>query len=96
MSSRTIVFSPRAKQRMEEIADYLYQQDLSNECVLDYLNRFESWLDTLLGQFPESGILLPEYGEGIRRVVYRKYSFIYRMRGDDFIEILTVYRENLP
>jgi len=80
---------------MEEIADYLYQQDLSNEFVLDYMNRFESWLDTLLGQFPESGILLPEYGEGIRRVVYMKYSFIYRIRGDA-IEVLTVYRENLP
>jgi len=33
---------------MEEIADYLYQQDLSNEFVLDYMNRFETWLDTLL------------------------------------------------
>ncbi len=40
---------------MEEIADYLYQQKLSNEFVLNYLSRFEIWLDTLLGQFPESG-----------------------------------------
>ena len=67
MSKRTIVFSPRARQRLEEIADYLYQQQLSNEYVLNYLDRFESWLDTLLGQFPESGMPMPEHGEDIRR-----------------------------
>ncbi len=95
MNKHAIVFSPRARQRMEEIADYLYQQKLSNEFVLNYLSRFEIWLDTLLGQFPESGTPMPEYGEGIRRVVYHKYSFVYRVR-DDVVEILTVYRENRP
>jgi len=95
MSSPSILFSPRAKQRMEEIADYLYQQELSKEFVLEYLKRIETWLNMLLGQFPESGVLMSEYGEGIRKVVYRKYSFLYRVN-DDIIEVLTVYRENLP
>jgi len=95
MSSRTIVFSPRAKQRMREMADYLYEQNLSSEFVLNYMDRFESWLETLLGQFPESGIPCPEYGENVRRVVYNKYSFIYRLK-NEVIEVLTVYRENLP
>lgn len=95
MSKRRIVFSPRARQRMEEIADYLYQQQLSNQVVQDHLNCFETWLETLLGQFPESGVPMPEYGDDIRRVVYNKYSFIYRYK-DEMIEILTVYRENLP
>lgn len=95
MSKRTIVFSPRARQRMEEIADYLYQQQLSNEFVLDYLDRFETWLNTLLGEFPESGVPMPEYGDDIRRVVYRKYCFVYRLN-NEVVEILTVYRENLP
>jgi len=80
---------------MEEIADYLYQQQLSNQFVQDHLNCFENWLETLLGQFPESGVPMPEYGDDIRRVVYNKYSFIYRYK-DEVIEILTVYRENLP
>ncbi len=80
---------------MEEIADYLYTQSLSKEFVRNYLKQFESWLITLLGQFPESGILQPEYGEGIRKVVYKKYSFLYRIN-NGHIEILTVYRENLP
>ena len=95
MSELTIVFSPCAKQRLEDIADYLYQQNLSTSFVIDYLNRFETWLNTVLRQFPESGTSMPEFGEGIRRIVYNQYSFIYRIK-DGAIEILTVYRENLP
>jgi plasmid stabilization system protein ParE len=95
MSDYRIVFSPRAQQRLAEVADYLYQQNLSQRFVLDYMQRFEDWLNTLLVQFPESGTLMPEFGEGIRRVVYQKYSFVYRLKGET-IEILTVYRENLP
>lgn len=95
MSERTIVLSPRAKQRLEEIAEYLYQQQLSSEFVVGYLNQFETWLKTLLVQFPDSGTPMPELGEGVRRVVYKRYSFIYRVNGD-VVEILTIYRENLP
>ncbi len=95
MSERTIVLSPRAKQRLAEIADYLYQQQLSSEFVIGYLNQFESWLNMVLLQFPDSGTPMPELGEGIRRVVYKRYSFIYRINGKE-IEILTVYRENMP
>ena len=95
MNNYRIVFSPRAQQRLEEIADYLYQQQLSERFVLAYLQRFEDWLITLLGQFPESGTLLPEFGDHVRRVVYQKYSFVYRINGDA-VEILTIYRENRP
>lgn len=95
MTDRVILFSPRAKQRLEDVADYLYRQSLSKEIVRKYLTQFQIWLETVLGQFPESGVLMPEYGEGVRRVVYREYSFIYRSNGD-VVEILTVYRENLP
>ncbi|MCD6535069.1 MAG: type II toxin-antitoxin system RelE/ParE family toxin [Deltaproteobacteria bacterium] len=95
MSELTIVFSPRARQRMQEIASYLYRQNLSNDFVLDYLNRFEDWLMTVLIQFPDSGTPMPEFGFNVRRVVYQRYSFVYRVRAD-VIEILTVYRENLP
>ncbi|PPD28530.1 MAG: hypothetical protein CTY19_18540 [Methylomonas sp.] len=92
---KIIVFSPRAKQRLGEIADYLYGQNLSKEFVINYLKQFEAWLNVLLGQFPESSVLLPEYGDEIRKVVYKKYSFVYRIKNDR-IEILTIFRENLP
>ena len=95
MNNRIIVFSPRAKQRLGEIADYLYSQNLSKAFVINYLKQFEAWLNVLLGQFPESGVLLPEYGDEIRKVVYKKYSFVYRIKNDR-IEILTIFRENLP
>ncbi|VAW97227.1 hypothetical protein MNBD_GAMMA21-865, partial [hydrothermal vent metagenome] len=48
MSDYNIVFSPRAHQRMMEIADYLYQQNLPGSFVLKYLNSIEAWLETLL------------------------------------------------
>jgi len=95
MSKYRIVFSPRARQRLEEMADYLYQQHLSSSFVLKYLDDFERWLEILLLQFPDSGQPMPEFGKDIRRVIYRKYSFVYRVK-NDVIEILTVYRENLP
>lgn len=97
MNDVEIIISPHAKQRLEEIADYLYQQKLSKPFVVDYINQFESWLITVLGQFPESGRLIPELGENIRRIAYREYSFIYRFHKHKAqIEILTIYRENLP
>jgi len=95
MNNKEIVFSPLAQQRFEELADYLYHQQLSKAFVLHYLTQFEKWLDNVLGVFPESGRLMPEFGDDVRRVVYREYSFVYRIKGD-VIEILTVYRENKP
>lgn len=38
---------------------------------------------------------MPDYGEGVRRIVYKRYSFVYRVKGDE-IQILTIYRENRP
>lgn len=74
MNDRVIIFSPRAKQRLEDIAEYLYKQSLLKEFVRNYLSQFHNWLETVLGQFPELGNLIPEYGENIRRVAYREYS----------------------
>jgi len=94
-----IKFSPHAEQSLEDIADYLSQQNCSKKFVLKYLMQFKTWLKKVLLQFPESGIQVPEleikYGKDIRRVVYQKYSFVYRVKNNT-IEILTIYRENLP
>lgn len=95
MSRKTIVFSPRARKRLSEISDYLSQRQVSNAFVLDYLNRFEHYLKSVLGQFPESGTPMPQFGKDVRRVVYQEYSFLYRIK-KNVIEILTLYRENLP
>jgi len=90
-----IVFSPLAQQRLDEIAQYLFEATQSNEQVIRYLKRFEAFLDKVLLTFPESGTPMPQYGEDVRRIVYERYSFLYRIKGQH-IEILTVYRENQP
>lgn len=95
MNERPIVFSPRARERLEEIADHLYSKHLSSKFVIDYIQQFEDWLEKVLGTFPDSGTPMPDYGEGVRRVVYKKYCFLYRVQKSS-IEILSVYRENLP
>lgn len=71
MSNKETVSSSLAQQRFEELADYLYQQQLFKRFVLDYLTEFERWLESILGLFPESGRLMPEFGEsGSASVVY--------------------------
>jgi len=95
MSDLHVIFSPRAKRRLKEILDYLYEQQLSKSFVQEYISRFETWLEMVLGQFPDSGTPMTGYGQGIQRIVYREYSFIYRIKGEK-IEILTIYKENLP
>lgn len=94
MSEYRIVFSPRARDRLKEMADYLHQQQLSDAFIVEYLKSIENWLETVLLLFPDCGTPMPKFGEGIRRVVYQKYSFIYR-HSKRQIEILTIYRENL-
>lgn len=95
MSKLQLVFSPRAKERLSQIAEYLSGQGFPDSFVVEYLNQFELWLNKVLLEFPESGIELAEYGYGIPKVCYKKYSFVYRVT-EAQIEILTVFRENLP
>lgn len=95
MSRKPIRLSPRAQERLAEIADYLSQQSVPDDAVVRYLSRLEQFLESVLSQFPDSGTPMPEYGDDVRRVVYQKYSFLYRA-GTEAVEILTIYRENQP
>ncbi|MBU1308058.1 type II toxin-antitoxin system RelE/ParE family toxin [Rheinheimera muenzenbergensis] len=95
MSKLALVFSPRASERLAQIASHLSEQGLSNAFIVDYLNQFELWLNKVLLEFPDSGIPMPEFGADIRKICYKKYSFVYRVTAIQ-IEILSVYRENLP
>ncbi|PKM19183.1 MAG: type II toxin-antitoxin system RelE/ParE family toxin [Gammaproteobacteria bacterium HGW-Gammaproteobacteria-15] len=95
MNRPDLVFSPRASERLAQIATHLSEQGLPNTFVIKYLNQFELWLEKVLIEFPDSGIPMPEYGPEIRKICYKKYSFVYRTTATQ-IEILTVYRENLP
>jgi plasmid stabilization system protein ParE len=63
--------------------------------VINYINSLENYLTDTLSLFPEAGTPMLEFGEGIPRIVFKEYSLLYRIKLDQ-IEILTVYRENLP
>jgi plasmid stabilization system protein ParE len=92
----TIVFALKAQQRLEELADYLFQETQSSNFVLNYLDKLETYLREILLLFPEAGTPMEQqYGPGIRRLTYQKYSVLYRIV-DQEIQIFTLFRENLP
>ena len=95
MSELNIKFSPRAKQRLEDITDFLLEQTGSKTFVINFINSLKEYLYKILGMFPEAGTPMLEYGIDIRRVVFKEYSFLYQIKGSE-IHILTVYKENLP
>ncbi len=95
MRRLTLFFSIKAQQRLEELADYLFIQTQSPEFVIKHLDQLETYLRHLLTLFPEAGTPTENYGNGIRRLSYQKYSILYRVTGQQ-IEVLTFYRNNLP
>jgi len=90
-----IVLSPKALRRLEAFAEYLYVQTQSRHFVAEYIGKIEAYLGNTLKLFPEAGTPMPEYGEGIRRLSYQRFSILYRIE-EKRIEILTFYRQNQP
>lgn len=90
-----IVLSPKALRRFDEFAEYLYTQTQSKRFVREYVEKIESYLETTLKLFPESGTPMPDYGEGVRRLTYQRFSILYKIEASR-IEILTFYRQNQP
>ncbi len=82
-----IIWSPLAIERLEEIAEYIREDDPSaaKKWVISVFGRIQK-----LSKFPNSGRKFPEMRrENIREIIYGNYRIIYRIekRG---IEILTV------
>ncbi|MGZ4970188.1 MAG: type II toxin-antitoxin system RelE/ParE family toxin [Methylobacter sp.] len=75
-SEPEIVLSPKARQRLEELAEYLYTQTQSKRFVKEYIGKIEAYLENTLKLFPESGTPMPEYGEDIRRLSYQWFSIL--------------------
>lgn len=90
-----IVLSPKALRRLEELAEYLYTQTQSKHFVAGYIRKIEAHLENTLKLFPEAGTPTTEYGEGIRRLSYQRFSILYRIEKKR-IEILTFYQQNQP
>lgn len=90
-----IDFSPKAKMRLEMVAEYIYEQTKSKKLTREYLQRLREFIVTTLSAFPYAGRSCEELISGSRKLVYQGYSIIYTLEKDQ-IWILTLYRENLP
>ncbi len=82
-----IIWSPLALERVNEIADYIVQENVeaAERTVIELFGAVER-----LEKFPESGRLVPEINRpNIREIVHRKYRILYRVEAKQ-IAILTV------
>jgi len=91
----TVVWSPLALDRVEEIAGYIARESAAAAKV---------WIDSLfakvkrLERFPKSGRIVPEIRRAsVREVIHGDYRVIYRIKRAG-IAVLTVRhgRQNLP
>ena len=90
-----ILFAKTAAARLREQAQYIYEQTQSPKLADAYLDGMQHFIKETLSHFPKSGRPTPELGQGTRKLVYQGYSIIYKI-ADEHIEILTIFRENLP
>ncbi|MEE8589671.1 MAG: type II toxin-antitoxin system RelE/ParE family toxin [Sulfurimonadaceae bacterium] len=90
-----IVFSQKAAQNLVDQALYIFEQTQSVELSDKYLDDMKNYIVEMLSKFPRSGRPSDDIAPHTRKLVYQGYSIIYR-ETDERIEILTLYRENLP
>lgn len=90
-----IDFSPKAKTRLEAIADYICEQIKSKKLTRKYLQKMHSFIVSILSDFPYAGRSCEELIASSRKLAYQGYSIIYIVE-DEQMWILTLYRANLP
>lgn len=90
-----VLFSQKATDRLIEQAQYIYAQTHNMEKADLFLDTMESYITSTLQQYPKLGRIAQEHGKDIRKLVYRRYTILYRI-DTECIRILTLYRENLP
>ena len=90
-----IVFSQKARQQLFTHAAYLHEQTKNPEIADAYMDKMRDFIVDTLSHFPKAGRPSEEIIENSRKLVYQGFSIIYCI-GETRIEILLIYRENLP
>lgn len=90
-----IDFSYKAYHRLEALAEYIYKQSGSKSTTAAYIRKLREFIIETLSHFPQAGRASEELAPNTRKLVYQGFSIIYRV-SEERIEILTIYRENLP
>lgn len=89
-----IVFSDVATEALVSQAIYIFEQTKDTDKADIFLDTIKAYIIKTLSEFPRLGRPAEAFGEGIRKLIYQRYSILYRIQGE-CIEILTLYRENL-
>ncbi|MCJ7764995.1 MAG: type II toxin-antitoxin system RelE/ParE family toxin [Thiovulaceae bacterium] len=90
-----IVFSKKAAQNLTDQALYIFEQTQSAALSDRYLDDMRDYIAEILSKFPRSGRASDDIAPHTRKLVYQGFSIIYR-ESDERIEILALYRDNLP
>jgi len=90
-----ITFSKVAVNALLSQAKYIFELTLDENKADAYLDDMKDYLTAVLTNHSMIGRPAPELGLEIRKLVYRRYTVLYRIT-DTQIEILTLYKENLP
>jgi plasmid stabilization system protein ParE len=90
-----IIFSRQAVDDLIVQAQFIFEQTQSVDSADHYLDGMKSFIIETLSHFPRAGRPAEEIAAGSRKLVYQGYSILYRI-AEDHIEILTIYRENMP
>ena len=82
-----IIWSPDAAADLEEICDYIAKD--SEHYARVFAQGVINAIERLL-LFPESGRVVPEYGQkDIREIIFQNYRVVYRIK-PDAVEIVAI------
>ena len=90
-----VLFTEVATDNLISQALYIYEKTLDIDKSDNYLITMKSFIKDTLSRFPKIGRSSEEFGTGLRKLVYKDYSILYRIE-KEYILIITIYKENLP
>lgn len=90
-----VIFAPKATDVLVAQAVYIFEKTQNIDIADKYLDDMQDYITTILSSFPKAGRPAEEYGEGVRKLVYQRYSILYKTTNEQ-ISVLTLFRENLP
>ncbi len=85
---RALVWAPAAEDDLDDIFNYIADQDQRPSTAADLLRKIESKVRLCATQ-PRMGTARPDLGEGLRIVRHTRYAIVYRSLSDG-IEVLRV------
>lgn len=74
---------------------YIFEKRQSVDISDRYLDDMQEYITMMLSKFSKAGRPAEEFGAGVRKLVYQRYSILYKIT-DKQIVVLTIFRENLP